>query len=67
MSVILTFDESVKGTTKVSMPLSRLSNINGNVYVQFVMEKDPGQELSLKNVDLVLEVECKPSDKECSS
>ena len=65
MSIVLNFDESVKGTTKVSINLSRLLSINANACAQLATEKDLDRELNLKNADLVLEVERKQSDKEC--
>ena len=65
MNVVLSFEESVKGTKKVKNHLFRSLSIRRNVCVQLAMEKDVNQELNHKNVEVAQEKEHKLSNKEC--
>ena len=65
MNMVLSFEESVKGTKKVKSYLFRSFSMRGDLFVQLVMERDVNQELNQKNVELVQVKEHKLLSKEC--
>ena len=65
MNMVLSFEESVKGTTKVKNILLRPSNMIENVFVQPVMARGAVQGLSLKSVELVQVLELRLSNRVC--
>ena len=59
MNMVLSFEESVMGTKKVSKNLCRSLNMRKNVFALLVMVKEASQELNRKNVEAVQELEHK--------
>ena len=67
MNVVLNFEESVKGATKVCATLVRLSSSNASASAQPVKVKEADLELSPKNADLVQGQARRLSGRVCSS
>lgn len=67
MNLTLTFDESVKGVTKVSLIRSRLLTSNERVCARLVMAVELSQDLSPRNAKHAMGLELKVSGRECSS
>lgn len=66
MNLTISFDESVKGCTKVAYHLYRLLISKESALAQTVEELAVNQELSHKNAEHVMVLECRLSDKEFS-
>ena len=65
MNMVLSFEESVKGTKKVKTNLFRSFNMKGDQFVRLVVERNVNQELNQKNVELAQVKEQKLLNKEC--
>jgi hypothetical protein len=59
MNISITFEESVKGCTKVNLYLFRLFSTKRSIHVRIVKEVVANLEPNLKNAELVRVQECK--------
>ena len=65
MSVTLSFEESVKGVTKVFLVSFRSSNSKEKLLVLLVTARDQDRGLNLKNADHARALECKALGRAC--
>jgi len=67
MNLVLNFEESVKGATKVQQTSFRLSSSIASANAQSAKVRKANLELSLKSADLAMDQVLRPSGRECLS